>query len=243
MKIIIRFCTHLHPIPFVQLICNSLNKPKSLLLVQIPNSAKTQNSPFFSLKMEKLKLFLEELGKLFPEKSKFLREQLRIIEDEIKDLKKRHKKLEESIAFSKSDKTKVSYFVAFWDWAQKKNYEKVLRGRYHGCKSSGQLNFSPLENLLGLRITTLVGTGQGSLALPGNSKTGFSEPGDFQSGARPGTPGARNFSKSSPLLAKIPELRAGPTPDSNYLPNQIFILGQEGLLRESFSSWTKKYSI
>ena len=61
--------------------------------------------------MEKLKLFLEELGKLFPEKSKFIREQLGIIEDEIKDLKKRNKKLEESIAFSKSDKTKVSYFV------------------------------------------------------------------------------------------------------------------------------------
>ena len=63
--------------------------------------------------MEKLKLFLEELGKLFPEKSEFLRKQLGIIEDEIKDLKKRNKKLEESIAFSKSDKTKVSYFFAF----------------------------------------------------------------------------------------------------------------------------------
>ena len=63
--------------------------------------------------MEKLKLFLEELGKLFPEKSKFLREQLGIIEDEIKDLKKRNKKLEESIAYSKSNKTKVSYFFAF----------------------------------------------------------------------------------------------------------------------------------
>ena len=78
--------------------------------------------------MEKLKLFLEELGKLFPEKSKFLREQLGIIEDEIIELKKRNKKLEESIAFSKSDKTKVSYFDAFWNWAQKRRIcEKVLQ--------------------------------------------------------------------------------------------------------------------
>ena len=93
--------------------------------------------------MEKLKLFLEELGKLFPEKSKFLREQLGIIEDEIKDLKKRNKKLEESIAFSKSDKTKVRYFVAFWNWAQKIIMKTSLGGRYQGCKSSGQLNFGP----------------------------------------------------------------------------------------------------
>ena len=67
--------------------------------------------------------------------------------------------------------------MLLFETGRKKNYEKVLRGRYHGCKSSGQLNFSPLENLLGLRITTLVGTGPGSLALPGNFKTGFSEPG------------------------------------------------------------------
>ena len=75
--------------------------------------------------MEKLKCFLDDLGKLFPEKSEFLRDQLKIVEDEIEELKKRNKKLQQSLSFQKSDQTKVRYvskstFLEPWDQSEKK---------------------------------------------------------------------------------------------------------------------------